>query len=527
MHAYLAQQRFDGAAKEHPKNIAVHYQDQSISYEELYSSSNRLANVLRSNGARRGDRVSFILPKSIDAITSILAILKADAMYVPIDPKTPLDRSKEIFDDSRPAFIICNESTIAIVQPLLNSLSYTPGVIVLDSQKDGDNRGNIIRQEEIASHDSKEPEYLNIDKDAAYILYTSGSTGKPKGVMVSHMNLSNYIDWAIDYFRIGSKDNILSTSPLHFDMSVFDIFCPLQTGATLTLVPEQILIFPIRLIELIERRQITIWKGVSSLLSYIVKIGGLNPDKMRSLEKVIFSGENLPTKYLIEWMKRCPEKEFFNAYGPTECTGISTCYKVEDIPSDPHVPIPIGKACANTEILAIHEDGRLAKIDEVAELCIRGSSLSSGYWNDSKKTSAYFVQNPLNDSCQDLIYKTGDLVKQLPDGNYIFIGRKDTQIKYQGYRIELGEIEHALQALDRVKDAAVIAPKGADEDNPDIVALVETDEDLNVEHILEELRKRVPKYMLPIRIQILKKLPRTENGKVDRQKLIQAFGDPK
>jgi len=248
---------------------------------------------------------------------------------------------------------------------------------------------------------------------------------------------------------------------------------------------------------------------------------------MRSLEKVIFSGENLPTKYLIEWMKRCPEKEFFNAYGPTECTGISTCYKVEDIPSDPHVPIPIGKACANTEILAIHEDGRLAKIDEVAELCIRGSSLSSGYWNDSKKTSAYFVQNPLNDSCQDLIYKTGDLVKQLPDGNYIFIGRKDTQIKYQGYRIELGEIEHALQALDRVKDAAVIAPKGADEDNPDIVAFVETDEDLNVEHILEELRKRVPKYMLPIRIQILKKLPRTENGKVDRQKLIQAFGDPK
>ncbi len=513
MHAYLAQQAFDRAAKSHPDKIAVYHQEQSISYGDLYSSANRLANALKRGGVQRADRVSFILPKSINAIRSILAILKADAIYVPIDPKTPLDRAKEILDDCAPSFIICDKSTMATVQSLLGIVSHRPKVAVLDAQDDGE--------------DASEPEYLNIDEDIAYILYTSGSTGKPKGVMISHLNVFNYIAWAVDYFQIGSRDNVLSTSPLHFDMSIFDVFCPLQTGASLTLVPEQLLIFPIRLVELIEKRGITIWKGVSSLLSYIVNVGGPYPDKMKSLEKVIFSGENLPTKYLIEWMRKCPEKKFFNAYGPTECTGISTCYRIEDVPSDPQVPIPIGKACANTEIFALHEDGSLAKPGEAAELFIRGSSLSRGYWNDAERTKEYFIQNPLSSSGTDIIYKTGDLVKQMPDGNYVFIGRKDTQIKYQGYRIELGEIEHALQSLPRVKDAAVIAAQGAAEDNPEIVAFIESDGEPDVEGILEELKKRVPKYMLPTKFQALKKLPRTENGKVDRQKLMKTFANPR
>jgi non-ribosomal peptide synthetase component F len=303
-------------------------------------------------------------------------------------------------------------------------------------------------------------------------------------------------------------------------MSVFDVYCALETGASLTLVPEQVLLFPGRLVGIIEKRNISLWKGVSSLLSYLAKLKAINPNRMKDLKRIIFSGEPLPAKYLAEWMSAYPGKEFYNAYGPTECTGISTSYRVTSILQDLGAPIPIGKACANTEIFLICEDERLARVGEVGELCIRGSSLSCGYWNDPERTDKVFVQNPLNKRNQERVYRTGDLVKQLPDGNYVFIGRKDTQIKYMGYRIELGEIECALQTLDGVKDAAVLAPRGETAENPEIVAFLEADGETILEQICEALRGKIPKYMIPTKFQVLKNLPRTKNGKVDRQLLI-------
>jgi amino acid adenylation domain-containing protein len=522
MESFLVHHAFDLSAKVCSNKTALFFQEESISYESLYISTNQLANCLRTNGIKRGDRVSLILPKSIHSIQAILATLKSDAIYVPIDPKSPLERAGEIIDNCSPSAIICNSSTLEVVRSLLPMVSYQPKIVMLDSNENEASKQNIIGQEEILRAERDKPKYSNIDQDIAYIVYTSGSTGKPKGVAISHRNIQQYIKWAIEYFKINFEANILNTSPLHFDMSTFDIYCALQTGASLTVIPEQILMFPIRLIQIIDKRKITIWKGTSSLLSYLAKCHALNPQQMRSLRKIIFSGEPLPTKYLIEWMKAYPGKEFYNAYGPTECTGISTCYRVESLPKDPSSPVPIGKACSNKEIFALSEGGTLAKVNEVGELYIRGSCLSPGYWNDEEKTTKAFLRNPLNEDFEEKVYRTGDLVKQLADGNYVFVGRKDQQIKYRGFRIELGEIEVALQSLPYVKDGAVIFIKDAEWESSKIIGFVEADEE-NLDRMSEDLKRLIPKYMIPARILPLKNLPRTKNGKVDRQFLISAY----
>jgi acyl-coenzyme A synthetase/AMP-(fatty) acid ligase len=216
-------------------------------------------------------------------------------------------------------------------------------------------------------------------------------------------------------------------------------------------------------------------------------------------------------------MKTYPEKDFFNAYGPTECTGISTVYKVGEIEQNVDFMVPIGNACSNTEVFSIVNSCKLADIEEIGELYIRGSSVGSGYWNDTEKTHMSFVDNPLDRMSGEKVYKTGDLVKQLVNGNYLFIGRKDSQIKHMGYRIELGEIEHALMGIEHVKDVAVIATTIEDHENGKIIAYIEADEKCSVDVIREKAKERLPKHMVPEKIEILGKIRRMENGKIDRQ----------
>ena len=519
MNCYLIQQKFDEVSKKYPNQTALYYQDESISYKNLYLSSNQIAHSLKRQGTQRGDRVVIFLPKSINSIRAILGVLKADAVYVPIDFKAPQKRIEEILADCSPIGIICDKSTRTRLDSILSPDNNLPLVWFLGTEEDSDSQRGILNEKNIQVESNEKPVYSNIDKDTAYILYTSGSTGKPKGVMISHLNIFNYINWAIDYFAIGENDRILNTSLFHYDMATFDLYCALHTGATLTIVPEKVLLFPSRITEIIEQRSITIWKGVSSLLAYIAKLHALDHRRINTLKKIIFSGENLPTKYLIEWMKTYPKKEFYNAYGPTECTGISTCYKIEQVPLDTNARIPIGKACANSEIFSLHDGGLLAQVGEVAELHIRGASVGHGYWNDIERTRQFFVRNPLNGRFDEIVYRTGDLVKQLADGNYVFYGRKDFQIKHMGHRIELGEIEYALQGVERVKDAAVIVTEEPGNDYGQIVAFIEIDERADVDEIRECLKDRLPQYMMPTKISIVPQIRRFENGKVDRQAL--------
>lgn len=524
MNTYLVQHYLDNSANIFGNKVAVFSQNESITFKELYLSANKLANCLRKNGVQRGDRVLLVLPKSVNFIKAMAGIVKADACYVPIDTKGPLERAIEILKDCRPSAIICDASTLETGRSLMEAAKWRPKVYIMCPRVvNAGMKDEFIWQEIIDEEAGEKPAYSNIDSDLAYILYTSGSTGRPKGVMISHLNIKNYIDWAAVYFGISPTDNILNTSPLHFDMSVFDIYCCLKTGASLTLTPKSVQIFPVKLVEIMEKNKITIWKAVSSLLSYFVKAHALRFEKLKDLRKVIFSGEPLPTKYLIEWMRTYPEKDFYNAYGPTEATGISTCYRVENIPSSPHEHIPIGMPCSNTDAFAVKHDGKIAGAGEIGELYIRGYCLSHGYWNDLCKTEIAFKKNPFNNNYNERVYCTGDLVKLSTDRNFVFVGRKDEQVKYMGYRIELGEIETPLGALDCVNDAAVLAMSVEGQEIPQLIAFVELNSPVDSGELCKMLRIRLPAYMIPRKIQVMKKIPRTENGKVDRQYLKKLF----
>lgn len=529
MASYLAQHYLDNAVKAYPEKIAVSCGNSSLSYKALSLSSNRLANCLIKNGLIRQDRIIFCLKRSTDCIVAIFGILKADAIYVPIDTKSPLQRMKTIIDDCKPAAIICDSTTINTIIEVLKNNSFKIPVIINSFKEDLPHKASgissfpLICRKQLEQYDILKPIYKNIDTDTAYILYTSGSTGNPKGVMISHINITNYINWAVDCFDISAKDRLLNTAPFHFDMSTFEIYCAAKSFATLCIAQEGHLLFPNKLINLIEEEKISIWKAISSLIMYLAKTGALEADRIPSLKKVLFGGETLPTRYLIEWMQIYPEKSFFNVYGPSETTGISTYFHVKDIPDNANVSIPIGQACANSEVYLLKKDNSPAETGTIGMLHIRGSALSKGYWNDSEKTKSAFITNPLTKIPGDWIYRTQDLARLRKDGMYEFIGRQDSQIKHMGYRIELYEIEKALLSIKKVNDAAVITVKSGLLDITEITAFVETQDNLSVESLMSRLKNTLPRYMLPHNIFPVSKIPRTNRGKIDRKILRENY----
>ncbi len=529
MTSYLVQDYLDNSLEAYPESLAISCGNSKLSYEELYIYSNRLANCLIKNGVSRQDRVVFCQKRSPDCIVSIFGILKSDAIYVPIDPRSPPQRLKTIIEDCNPSAIICDSTTIESLLDFFPDSSCHIPLIITDKSEDltrnvpGTYSSRIIWRNQLDRYDLQKPVYNNIDTDTAYILYTSGSTGKPKGVMISHLNITNYIDWAVDCFDITTKDRLLNTAPFHFDMSTFEIYCAAKSGSALCIAQEPHLLFPNKLISLIEEQKVSIWKAVSTLIMYLAKTDALETGRMPSLKKVLFGGEILATQYLIKWMQMYPEKTFFNVYGPTEATGISTYYRIKNIPDNPNISIPIGKACANSEVYLLKQNHSPAEPGTIAMLYIRGSCLSKGYWNDIEKTKSEFITNPITKNPGDKVYCTRDLAKLRTDGMYEFIGRQDSQIKHLGYRIELYEIQKAILSINQVNDAAVMLINSESLDASELVAFVETEENITTEYIMSELEKLLARYMLPQCIFPIRRIPRTNRGKIDRIRLQEYY----
>jgi len=525
---YLIHHYIDNYRKKDSEKLALSYPGEQFSYEDLWSSTNKLANILKYHNIQRQDRIAIYLKRSAKSVIAMIGSLKADAIYISIDSKTPLKRFKLIIDDCEPAAIICDHSTLDNVLESKSKLRYEPIIVLMENKEkvSGELGDGIIFKDQIDNYSNDQPEYQNIDADIAQIIYTSGSTGTPKGVMISHLNIRNYIEWAIEEFEISQKDIILGTAPFQFDMSTFDIFCALMSGGTLCIAPDSYLLFPKKFINLIDQDKVTIWKGISSLFMYLARTHSLENNILPSLKTIIFAGEVLPTKYLIEWMKRYPEKRFYNGYGPSEGTGMSSYYKVEKIPADSRENIPIGKTCANCEVIILKENNNEAEISEIGEICIRGSGVASGYWNDPKKTDKVFITNPLNNQVSDRIYKTGDLGMIRHDGNIEFIGRKDQQVKWMGYRIELGEIESTLISFKEINDAVVVLfENGGSESDKELIACVESMQNSDLTKTMEKLTYQLPQYMVPKRIVPVQEIPRSDRGKVDRKKLLEVLSN--
>src|SRR6266478_1270703 len=508
-------QLLDVSASRFPDNIAIEESEGgSLCYSDLAHLSDRLRDRLREMGVGVGDRAGICMRKSADAVASIFGIMKAGAAYVPTDPTAPASRNAFIFHNCAVKVVIVESRLADRLGEEFKQLAFAPAMIVIDGVGAGVPLIKALDRLDTTSPAPSVPTAVPDPSRLAYILYTSGSTGQPKGVMLSHVNGACFIDWCSDVLQPNEEDRFSSHAPFHFDLSILDIYVSLKHGATLVLVEEQLGKDPARLAPWIAQKKITIWYSAPSILSLLAQFGKLEQHNYSSLRLVLFAGEVFPIKYLKLLKSLWPHPRYFNLYGPTE-TNVCTFYEVARlIPESQTEPVPIGKACPHCQPLVVDEVGSEVAAGAEGELCIAGPSVLEGYWNLPENTAKAFL--PGRDTRW---YRTGDIVVELPDGNYKFLGRRDRMIKKRGYRIELGEIEAALYRHPAIKEAAVLA--FPDDDGVPIKAFTSTrnGSTLSIIELKKFCSQNLPLYMVPDLFCSLESLPKTSTDKIDYQKL--------
>jgi amino acid adenylation domain-containing protein len=524
----LLQRSVTEQVERNPDATALVMREELVSYGQLERFSNQLAWRLKEAGCRRGDRVCLLMPKSPVAIASILGTLKADSIYVPLDPSSPATRLTKMIAACEPRCILASGPSA----PLLDEIFLNQSLV--DSITVGWMEPAAAAVERFTSHFSladvngcsdRAIDYQNSPNDPAYILFTSGSTGDPKGVVITHSNVTHFVNWAIRYFGVNRNDRNSSHPPLHFDLSAFDIFGTLAAGAQLHLVPAELNLLPNKIADFIRTSELTQWFSVPSLLNFLAKFDAVQFHDFPSLKRLLWCGEVFPTPALIYWMQRLPHVSFTNLYGPTEATIASSYYTVPRCPVEETASIPIGTPCDGEELLVLDDELRPTAPDEVGDLYICGAGVSPGYWRDAEKTQAVFLSNPSGKNGFDRIYKTGDLAKIGDDGLVYFRGRADSQIKSRGYRIELGEIETALNALNVLEQCAVVAITSDGFEGTIICCAYVPLADAGINPIVlrEKLSKLLPSYMMPTRWMAFDGLPINANGKIDRRRVKENF----
>ncbi len=513
--AYVLQQLLSKSAKNYPEKPAVWARGKSITYRELDERSNQVAHLLQKRGIQKGDRVGLFFAKSVESIVSMLGVLKAGGVYVPLDPQAPADRVGYIIGNCGIRILITTKEKRAELS------EETRGLLEASILVEGEGNGNDLIAWAALSEfpGSHSPNVALVETDLAYILYTSGSTGRPKGVMLSHQNALTFVEWCAQEFQVRSEDRLSNHAPLHFDLSVFDVYNTLEAGATVYLITEDLALFPTSLSSFIDNQKITIWYSVPSALMLLLLHGRLTPEKLKSLRVILFAGEVFPMKYLRQLAEISQQSSLYNLYGPTE-TNVCTYYKVERERLASMEKLPIGIACANTETFSVNPDGQLAGKGEAGELYVRGPGVTYGYWADQEKTHKMVVPNHFQEHFEEKMYRTGDIVTVGDDGNYYFQGRRDSMIKSRGYRIELGEIESALLSHPGVREAAVLAvPDEIIGNRIRAVVAAHIPGSVGVLELQQYCASRVPKYMIPELVDLFDELPKTSTGKIDRVKL--------
>jgi amino acid adenylation domain-containing protein len=520
--AYILQQLLTKSAALHPDKMAVWARGENLTYGELDRLSNQLAHLLRENGLKKGDRVGIYFPKAVQSLVCMFGVIKAGGVYVPLDPQAPVERIAYIIRNCGIRMLLTNSSKRqGLDTETLHSLDLC---VLTDEAPKSSNGARVFPWSMLAQFPDSAPADLSLtETDLAYILYTSGSTGRPKGVMLTHQNALTFVEWCAETFQIRSEDRLSNHAPLHFDLSVFDVYNTIEAGATLYLVTEEIALFPTTLANFIESKGITVWYSVPSALVLLLLHATQELRKASQVRTVLFAGEPFPMKYLRQLAEVLPQAELYNLYGPTE-TNVCTYYQVQRERLAGMEKLPIGKACANTDVFAVTDEGRIAAATgEVGELWVRGPSVTYGYWADAEKTRRMVVPNQFQKHFEEKAYRTGDLVMLSEDGNYEFLGRRDSMIKSRGYRIELGEIETALLSHPGVKEAAAIAvPDDIVGNRIKAVVAAHEAQVLKSSELQTYCATRIPTYMIPEAIEFCESLPKTSTGKIDRVRLAQS-----
>ena len=490
----------EAAARRNPDKIAVVDETRQYTFAELREHAIRFSGHIPKDW--KNQPIAVYLPKSADCVIAFLGILYSGNFYVPLDTKSPAVRLGKMLRDLEPRAIVTSARSRAALDEAC--AENRPEVWDLRSLLDSEARPGAVRAADRVER--------VIDTDPIYCIYTSGSTGAPKGVVVSHRSVADFIDWATETYELDGSTVFGNQSPFHFDVSVLDIFGALKTSGTLVLIPEHLFAFPAELLAYVKRAHVNFIIWVPSVLIHIASTNTLADNPPTEITKVLFAGEPMPAKHLNYWRRHLQHALFSNLYGPTEAAVIA-CYYVVDRPFGDQEMIPMGGPCRNVDLLVLDDSGRASGVGEVGELHIRGTSLAFGYWNDQARTDEVFIQNPLNQHFQEKVYRTGDLVKFNERGELLFLGRRDSQIKYSGYRIELGEIESAAMCIDGVSRASVFF----DDDQKQIVlGYVSGGASVDEASVRRQLTAHLPKYMVPTLVRKIDAMPLTPSGKVDK-----------
>ncbi len=512
----LLHERLTASAERDPEAPAVVDGERSLTYGELERRANALANLLIEEGVSRGDRVGLFLEKSLESLVGIYGILKAGALYVPLDPGAPASRLGYIAADAGIRCLVSASAKASTWEELVDAGAPLEAIAVLDENQ-GPNAPagvRVLGGDDLAGAPETAPSPEQSPDDLAYILYTSGSTGQPKGVMLSHRNALAFVDWAAREFGVAPSDRLSSHAPLHFDLSIFDLYAASSAGAAVVLVPPEMSVFPLNLARFIVEQRISVWYSVPSILTMLVLRGQLEEHDLSALRTILFAGEVFPTKYLHQLMQALPEVRFANLYGPTE-TNVCTWYEV---PRSDEVPaaIPIGKAIDDVSVFALDEHGARVAPGEVGELCVTGPTVMHGYWNDAERTARSLSVERDGDE-ERRTYRTGDLARQEPSGDWLLLGRRDAQIKSRGYRIELGDIEAAINEHPSVIECAAVAVP--DEVVTNRIKAFVAPESVDEKELQRFCLERLPRYMVPEVWELRYELPKTSTGKIARSSL--------
>jgi amino acid adenylation domain-containing protein len=490
---------FTNTVKKQPTKTAVIEGDKTITFENLDKKAKLLAGMLLSENDIKNEPIGVFLPKSIDSVIADIAIIYSGNIYMNLDVKTPKERIKNIVDSIRPRLIITNTQYLKLITEIgVNDIIVNIDTILFDF---------AFNSEDFAGKIEK-----SIDTDPLCIINTSGSTGTPKGVVLNHRSFIDFTESALGAFNFSEDEVIGSLSPLVFDIYSFELCLLMAKASTLVLIPDTLAAFPFSILNLVEKHNVTFLFWVPTIMVNIANMDLLTKINLPCLKTIWCAGEVFPKKQFNYWKNNLVEVVFANIYGPTEIT-LSCTYFIVDRDMKDDEPLPIGIPWRNTDILILNENNQLVKNFEEGELCIRGSSLAMGYYNDPEKTKEAFIQNPLNSSYPEIIYRSGDIVAYNELGEILFKGRKNSLVKHLGYRIELGEIEHVIvNTLKLVKNGCVVY-NGL---KKEIILFYEAEENVKQAVFRSEIKTILPKYMLPTVYIRMDELPRNTNGKIDR-----------
>ena len=481
--------------REKPDKMAYSDGTEGMTFREVYRYSRSIGSFLHEKGIYKKPIVVF-MRKSPQEVTAFFGVIAGGCFYVPIDEEMPSGRIQLILDNVRSPLIICDEATADIAEKfqvedceivLYDRMIQTP---IDDGALD-----RIYRRA--------------IDTDPIYIVFTSGSTGIPKGVAACHRSVIDYIEQLSEALHFNEDTVFGNQTPLYFDACLKELYPTLKFGATTYLIPRNLFSIPTALVEYLNQHKINTVCWVVSALTMISAFGTFELVKPKYLHTVAFGSEVFPIKQFRLWRQALPEATFTNLYGPTEGTGMCCYYRVEREFQDGEA-IPVGHPFPNREILLLTEEGKPAAEGQEGEICIRGTALTLGYYNDPVRTSEAFVQNPLNTAYPEVIYKTGASGRYNEAGELVFVSRKDYQIKHMGHRIELGEVEVNVGMLPGIRMTACIY------DAKRVKIVLYYVGDLSEKELTEALKGKLPRYMLPNKLIRLEQMPFTANGKIDR-----------